>query len=268
LPVAEDVPVCRCLRDRVLRELRCGVLHPDFVLVRRIPLPPPPNRPFAVRWSFAPIGGFAGTVTLEEGTAPGFHRPQAPQRLVFEAAGGQGGTVTREYQLIARGAEGELSVPGLVTVVPRGGRGERRSYQLLFPVGPAPTPDLGDAPSEPVPRPPEQPDFGPGPCGRAAQQLWDEHVERFAGTPFGLSFAEFSDLRTRADRCRRALPSFGGLCGGFGASAWAECFLRRGAGCPAAASEAIERCRRFGLGEPLDDLLGGHREDLIDLDGP
>jgi hypothetical protein len=42
LPISADVPVCRCLHDGTLRELRCGVFHPDFRLVRRTPLPIPP----------------------------------------------------------------------------------------------------------------------------------------------------------------------------------------------------------------------------------
>lgn len=268
LPVTEDAPVCHCLRDRVLRELRCGVLHPDFVLVRRTPLPIPPGQPFAVRWSFAPLGDFTGAVTVEDGLAPGFHEPRGSRRLVFQAGGGQERTVTREYRLTARGAEGELAVPSLVSLEPRGGQAEPQAFQLLLPIGPAPWPDLGDAPSEPIPRPPADPDFGPGPCGRAAQRLWDEHVERFGGSPFGLSFAEYSDLKTRAERCRRALPAYSVLCGAAGRSAWADCFLRRGRDCAGAASAAIERCRRFGLGGPLEGILGGFRDDLIDLDGP
>lgn len=268
LPISADVPVCRCLRDRVLRELRCGVLGHDFVLVRRTPLPIPPGRPFEVRWSFAPLGGFAGKVIVEDGIAPGFAPAVGSQRLVFEGQEGQGTTVTHSYRLRAATGEKTLSVPSLVTVKADRGRNEPESFQLLLPLGPAPSPGLDDAPTEPIPRPPADPDFGPGPCGRAAQRLWDEHVERFGSTPFGLSYAEYTDLRTRAERCRRALPSFGGLCGSAGQAAWAGCFLRRGRDCRTEGQAAVERCVRFGLGEPLDGILGGFRDDLIDLGGP
>lgn len=54
LPIRADVPVCRCLRDATLRELRCGVFHPDFYLVRRTPLPIPPGQPFEVNWTLVP----------------------------------------------------------------------------------------------------------------------------------------------------------------------------------------------------------------------
>ena len=269
LPISADVPVCRCLRDRVLRELRCGLIHPDFVLVRRTPLPVPPG-PFAVRWSFAPLGGFTGSVVVADGLAPGFGPAQGPPpRLRFEAAAGQGGSQTREYRLTAAaGGEETLSVPSLVTVEPRGGQGARGSFHLLLPIGPRPWPDLADAPSEPRPRPPDHPDFGGGPCGRAADRRWTDHVERFGDTPFGLSLAEHSDILTRAARCRQLLPSFGGVCGAEGQAAWADCFLNDRRDCDAEAAAAIERCRRLGIGDALDDVLGGLRPGLIDLGGP
>lgn len=269
LPTSGDVPVCRCLRDPILRELRCGLIHPDFVLVRRTPLPVPPG-PFAVRWSFAPLGGFAGSVVVADGLAPGFSPTQgAPPRLRFEAAAGQGGSQTREYRLsAAAGGEETLSVPSLVTVEPHGGQGTRGSFHLLLPIGPRPWPDLGDAPSEPLPRPPDQPDFGGGPCGRAADRRWADHVERFGDTPFGLSPAAHGDIQTRAARCRQLLPSFGVVCGAAGQAAWADCFLNDRRDCDAEAAAAIEGCRLFGIGHALDEVLGGLRPGLIDLGGP
>lgn len=265
LPITSDAPICRCLRDRVLRELRCALLHPDFFLIRRTPLPGPVGQPFPVRWSFTPLGGFSGSVVVEDGVAPGFARPQGPAPLTFQAEDGQPGGVTLEYRLTASEPGGRSSVPGLVTVRPSGGRGEAETIELLLPIGTLPWPDLGDAPTEPVPSPPANPRFGADRCGRVAQELWDEHVERFSTPPFRPSLAAYTDLRTRAERCRRAMPPFGGLCGRAGEAAWVDCFMRRGRNCPAAASEAIAYCRRFVIEGIVDDALGGHRDDLFDF---
>ena len=249
-----DVPVCHCLRDRVLRELRCALLHPDFVLVRRTPLPIPPGDPFTVRWSFAPRDGFAGKVVVEDGLPPGFVAPRGPRQLVFRAAANQGGTTTREYRLATNRDRGTASLPSLVTVEPRGRRGEPTTFQAVLPIGPQPWPGLDDAPSEPAPRSPADPDFGDDRCGREAQRLWDEHVERFAGTPFGLSLAEHEELQERAERCRRAMPDYGlTLCGGAGQSAWVECFLRDGWACKQVGDRAVER----GLGTGRIGRTGG-----------
>lgn len=265
VPITADVPVCRCLRDRGARELRCGLLHRDFVLVRRTPLPVPPGKAFPVRWSFAPLGKRSGTVVVEDGLAPGYRRPQGPARLKFGPGSGKGKTMTREYTVLPPPEGGKVSVPSLVTYKPRGGASEAETFEILLPIGTRPWPDLADAPSEPVPSPSADPHFGEDPCGRAADQLWKEDVEHFRGTRFGLSRAREEYLLTRAERCRRAMPTYGGSCASAGEAAWANCYVREGRDCSEVAVEAIERCRRFIVGEALDDILGGHRRDLLDL---
>lgn len=244
LPVRADVPVCRCLRDASLRELRCGVFHSDFVLVRRTPLPIPPGKPFAVRWSLVPRGELVGTVVVEDGLAPGFRSPQGAPSLRLQAKRRKQGQepVSQEYRLQTTLEEGTLSVPTRVTFEPRGGRGERRSFQVLLPIGPAPWPELRETPGPIRVDPPVDAQFGPGPCGAAARELWDEHVARFAGTPFGLSPAEREDLRVGADRCRRAMPTYEGPCAEQARKAWADCYLRDGWRCTDAAQDVLEAC--------------------------
>jgi hypothetical protein len=244
LPISADVPVCRCLHDATLRELRCGVFHPDFRLVRRTPLPIPPGKPFTVSWTLEPVGDFSGAVVVDEGLAPGFRSPKGPPRLKLQTKGGRQGSVSREYRLKTSLTDGKLSVPSLVTVTPRGGSGGAGSFQLLLPIGPAPWPGLSDAPAEPRIQPPARPAFGPGPCGAAAQRLWNEHVARFAGTYFGLSYAEYTDLRDGAERCRRAMPTYEGRCANAAQAAWADCYLRGGRRCADAARLAVVRCER------------------------
>lgn len=265
LPISEEAPVCRCLRDPVARELRCALLDPDFLLVRRTPLPIPPGEPFAVRWTFVPFDGFSGSLLVEEGVAPGFHRPQGPVPLKFGRERGDGKGVTREYRLVASPGEERTWVPGRVTLDPGREQGGRETFSFLLPVGRLPWPGLEDVPSEPLPSPPANPGFGSGPCGRAAARLWKEHVERFSSPPFQPSPASHSYLKTRAERCRRAMPSYRGLCAGAGEAAWAGCFLREGRSFSSVAHRAIDRCRRLGLGDALGEILGGHRRDLIDL---
>ncbi|MFW6012470.1 MAG: hypothetical protein ACOC92_02035 [bacterium] len=246
------------------------MLHPDFVLVRRSPLPIPPGDPFRVRWTFAPREGFSGAVRIEDGLAPGFQRPQGPTPLEFRARGGQARSRTRSYELVSADVAGTVSVSSRVTVRPRGAGGEAEAFELLLPLGPEPGPDLGDVPSEPTPSASADPDFGPGACGRAAERLWAEHVERLRAVGAKPSPAREQDLEDRADRCRQVSPSYGGVaCGSAGASAWAACFLRQGhgVGCSGEAEDAIERCRRLGLEPVFGDILGGFRDELIDLDG-
>lgn len=174
--------------------------------------------------------------------------------------------MTRKYTLRPSPGAGKSSVPSRVTYDPRGGPGEKEVFEILLPISTQPWPDLPDVPSEPLPSPSADPDFGEGPCGRAADRLWEEHVERFQMPPFRPSAAEEQDLLTRAERCRRAMPTYRGICGSAGEAAWAECFVRRGLNCAAVAEEAIVRCLFFSVGETLDQVLGGHRRDLIDLE--
>jgi len=267
VPITDDVPVCRCLRDRGARELRCGLLHPDFLLVRRTPLPTPPGKPFPVRWSFAPLGKPSGTVVVEDGLAPGYRRPQGPARLKFGPGSGKGKTMTREYTVLPPPQGGKVSVPSLVTYKPRGGAGEEETFEILLPMGTQPWPTLLDVPSEPLPSPPADPEFGPGPCGKAADEHWEEHVEGYAGTRLGTSYKRYEEIVDLAKWCRENMPRFGRICRSSGQDAWADCVLGEVGNCTTVAEEAIERCRRFIVGGALDGILGGHRRYLLDL-GP
>lgn len=66
-------------------------------------------------------------------------------------------------------------------------------------------------------------------CGRAAEQLWREHVQDSWRKGFPPSQAECDDLRNAAERCRsRGLPTFGGPpCHHVGQLAYARCRMNR-----------------------------------------
>jgi hypothetical protein len=54
IPVPGFVPLCRCLESDFPREQRCTFLHPDFMLLRRIPLPLIPGKTINVQWTLMP----------------------------------------------------------------------------------------------------------------------------------------------------------------------------------------------------------------------
>jgi len=240
--------------------LRCGILNPDFLLVRTTPIPLPPG-PFAVRWALTPLRPLRGTLTVTDGIPPGFERAQDDRpRLTFELDD-VGQTRSQEYKLLPPQGGGALRGIGEVRFDFSAPGGEQGSFHHVFPIGPTLPPDLGDVPSEPLPGPPADPDFGTDACGRAAAQLWREHVERFSATVFGPSVATFRYLKERAKRCRRAgiARGGGGICGDQARVARARCFIEGGTAreCLEAARRARELCRRLGLGGPLDAALGG-----------
>ncbi len=74
LPISEFVPACRCFQDAGAREMRCGILHPDFFVIRRIPFPLTLGQPYEEVWQFAPLADLDGPVriTLE---GAGFEKP-------------------------------------------------------------------------------------------------------------------------------------------------------------------------------------------------
>ena len=74
LPISRFVPACRCFEDSAAREFRCGVLHPDFVLLRRIPWPLKPGAPFKEVWEFTPVTPLDGPVSVRL-TGAGHHKP-------------------------------------------------------------------------------------------------------------------------------------------------------------------------------------------------
>ena len=66
------MPLCRCLEDPGLVEFRCRLLHPDFFIARRIPLPPFKAGIVVEEWAFTPLTKLDGPVrmTLEVGGKP------------------------------------------------------------------------------------------------------------------------------------------------------------------------------------------------------
>lgn len=63
-PIDFYTPACRCFEDLIANEFRCGFLHPDFFMVRRIPLPLPPGRSYTETWQFTPITRLDGPVRM------------------------------------------------------------------------------------------------------------------------------------------------------------------------------------------------------------
>lgn len=128
------------------------------------------------------------------------------------------------------------------------------------PFDPTPQPEL---PPEPDLAPPLNPSFGDDPCGRAAQRVWQMHVES-AMPGFPPSLAEKNDLERLRDLCRIELtrfnnPWFNHPCGGIGDMAYAWCRLdgRPPHQCLAVARQRVELASRFGLCSPFADLVGG-----------
>lgn len=72
LPIPESLPVCRCLRDGGLREMRCALLHPDFFAIRRTPWPIDLGRPYTETWEVLPLTKLPAPVNvrLEGGNIP------------------------------------------------------------------------------------------------------------------------------------------------------------------------------------------------------
>ena len=74
LPISRFVPACRCFQDAGLREFRCGILHPDFFVIRRIPFPLIPGQPYEEVWQFSPLADLDGPVRIRLSGA-GFEKP-------------------------------------------------------------------------------------------------------------------------------------------------------------------------------------------------
>jgi hypothetical protein len=92
LPFGSELPICRCLQDQGAREFRCALLHPDFFMVRRVPVPLAAGQGFAETWEFLALTGLDGPVTMALSGA-GLARPV---QHAFGAAGQlKPGTVER-----------------------------------------------------------------------------------------------------------------------------------------------------------------------------
>ncbi|MEL7487817.1 MAG: NUDIX domain-containing protein, partial [Pseudomonadota bacterium] len=84
------------VEDGAARELRCGGLHPDFIIERRIALPIELGRPFKERWLIAPRTALDGPVTVRlEGDA--YKRPIV-RKFGLNAQPGE----TEEFEVVGR----------------------------------------------------------------------------------------------------------------------------------------------------------------------
>ena len=110
LPIDAATPVCRCFEDLIFNELRCGILHPDFFIVRRIPFPLPPGRDYVERWQFTPLTDLDGPVYLSI-SGGGL---QQGQKFEFKSRPGARRTMTRSLKAIA--PKEALDVKGLAVV--------------------------------------------------------------------------------------------------------------------------------------------------------
>jgi hypothetical protein len=105
LPFGRDLPICRCLRDEGAREFRCGLLHPDFFLLRRTPIPLIAGRRFTEVWEFLALSQLDAPVTVEM-TGAGL---VAPVLHSFGAAGRQPGKIER-FEVKAEVPKGAMSL--------------------------------------------------------------------------------------------------------------------------------------------------------------
>jgi len=65
LPIGSELPLCRCLRDDGAREFRCAFLNRDFLLLRRVPIPPLlAGHQGSEEWSLLPFTKLAGPIRL------------------------------------------------------------------------------------------------------------------------------------------------------------------------------------------------------------
>lgn len=84
---------------------------------------------------------------------------------------------------------------------------------LPWPIGPKFETEPPLPGSEPRESPPAVPEFGEGPCGRAATRLWDEHLNDPFARVLGPSLGHYQYIQERAERCRGiSHPTFSGPC--------------------------------------------------------
>jgi hypothetical protein len=107
LPFGDELPICRCLRDDGAREFRCAILHPDFFLLRRAPIPLVAGRSFSEVWEFRALTPLDGPVKVEM-TGAGLLDPVLHS---FGAAGRKPGKVER-FVVKGNAPKGEVILPG------------------------------------------------------------------------------------------------------------------------------------------------------------
>lgn len=138
LPVSPWAPVCRCLRDRIAREMRCALLHPDFLLVARTPFPIGPAEPFSLSWRLVPLTSLAAPVTLASELPPGLDFVQGTDPGVsFPASLGRFEATTSEQRLTATAGRqaGELILWSRVVYQGAGDRAFDGRLRLVLSTG-------------------------------------------------------------------------------------------------------------------------------------
>ena len=108
LPFPDHLPICRCLRDEGARELRCGLLHPDFLLVRRVPIPLVPGEKVTEVWELLPLTRLDGPLRATF-TGGGLEKP-----LERKLGAGQPGAVER-FSLTLVAPKGASALAGLAS---------------------------------------------------------------------------------------------------------------------------------------------------------
>ncbi|HUP65463.1 MAG TPA: hypothetical protein VM557_09295 [Thermoanaerobaculia bacterium] len=106
VPIPSFVPLCRCLQDDFLREQRCTLMHPSFLLFRRIPWPIQPGAAIKVRWTLVPFERL-GPVRIEDNLPEGFFSPST--ELLFDGAGLEvGQSLTLQYDALGGSRPGSF----------------------------------------------------------------------------------------------------------------------------------------------------------------
>jgi len=98
---------CRCFQDEVLRENRCGILHPDFYILREFPLQLNPGELYLETWTFTPLTQLDGPVRMTVGvqspsivTLVTIQNQESQKRKPTKSARPRKSMVSRELRLL------------------------------------------------------------------------------------------------------------------------------------------------------------------------
>ena len=125
------LPVCRCLQDEGLRELRCALFHPDFFLFRRTPWPLEPEEKYNVKWTLVPLSQLKGVLEVSEGL--GFKGPLT----FFVDQLPPGASMTLEYPAVA-GKAGNYKVENTIVFTKAGQAPDTGKIRTVLEVTPKP----------------------------------------------------------------------------------------------------------------------------------
>lgn len=65
-PIPAFTPLCACVQDAGLRELRCALFDPEMLLVRRMPFPVRAGQTFTVSWMLMPLVPLKGQLQVQD----------------------------------------------------------------------------------------------------------------------------------------------------------------------------------------------------------